>query len=411
MMCPKARLLRSFAFLLALLLAGAPAWAVVVPDPAAGDIGAADIGAANIGSDVDVDLPASTAPAAAWEAALLRQLEEADARTDGELGVSVLDLASGRTLSYRGEERWYLASGIKVPVAIAVLRAVEAGELSLATTLRLQADDYVDGAGPTKRQPPGAALRVDWLLEQMLVHSDNTASDVLIRQVGIDRVNAVADELMSGRCGPITSLADVRRHAYSALHAGAFALTAADLLALKQAPFGRARYEALARILGVAPADLLLGDIGSAFDRYYASSLNAAPLDEYARLLAAIAEGRALGPGMTGYLLEVLGRVETGRKRIRAGLPAGVHFAHKTGTQLRRQCDFGIVSAGEGAARRQLAVAACTRGARSMARGEAALRAVGAALATSGALAPLPPPQVHASAAARAGAAGATAPR
>ena len=342
---------------------------------------------------------AQAAPPADWSGRLHALLADVDARFDGELGVSVVDLATGQALSYRGDEPWYLASGIKVPVAIALLRAVEAGELALDGELLLHADDLVDGAGPTVRRAPGTALRIDWLLEQMLVHSDNTATDVLIRRLGIERVNAVASELMPGGCGRITTLADVRRHAYSALHPAARGLSSSDLLALKRAPFGRARYETLAGLLGVSPGELLLADIGSAFDSYYASALNTAPLDQYAGLLVALAQGRALGPQSTAYLFEVLGRVETGRQRIVAGLPAGARFAHKTGTQLHRQCDFGIVTrnAADGTVR-QLAVAACHRNA-SLRQGEAALREVGRAIGASGALdGPPTPPAVHAEA-------------
>ena len=43
--------------------------------------------------------------------------------------VSVVDLATGQALSYRGDEPWYLASGIKVPVAIALISGASAHEL------------------------------------------------------------------------------------------------------------------------------------------------------------------------------------------------------------------------------------------------------------------------------------------
>jgi len=208
---------------------------------------------------------------------------------------------------------------------------------------------------------------------------------------------------MTDRCGHITSLADVRRHAYSALHQDAMQLSSAQLLELRRQPYGGARYQALADMLGVAPAQFAHPGIEGAFEAYYSTRLNAAPLDDYAQMLVAIASGHALGPWGTAYLLEVMERVQTGRQRIIAGLPAQVRFAHKTGTQLRRQCDFGIVRTGAGAQARALAVAACNRGARTLAGGEAALRAVGAALHASGALSPAPTASMHAQAPASTG--------
>jgi beta-lactamase class A len=315
-----------------------------------------------------------------WTVSLHGELERIDGEFSGELGVWVHDIDSGRSVSWRGDEVWYLASGIKVLVAIIALRDVEAGELALDDRLVLQADDFVDGAGQTNGHPAGSSLRVDFLLEQMLVYSDNTATDVLIRHLGLARINALAEQLMPGHA-TVTTLADVRRHAYSHFHPGAFGLTSAQLLALRRAAGDLARIELLASHLGVARSELALDSLDAAFDAYYASALNAAPLSAFGGVLAALQDGQALGPEGTATLLGLLTRIRTGDRRIKAGLPAGSVFAHKTGTQHRRACDMGVVSHNG----RRLVLAACTRGERGLAGSEHALRAVGAALAASGA--------------------------
>ena len=69
---------------------------------------------------------------------------------------------------------------VKVPVALAVMHAVDRGEVSLDTRVTLRAADFVDGAGTTNSMAPGTALSVRHLLEQMIIYSDNTASDMLI---------------------------------------------------------------------------------------------------------------------------------------------------------------------------------------------------------------------------------------
>lgn len=321
-----------------------------------------------------------------WPRDLHARLERIDADFAGEIGVYVYDVQTGRSLSFRGDESWYLASGVKVPVAIAAMRSIERRELSLDTRIVLQDSDYVDGAGPTRLHPPGTALRVDHLLEQMLVRSDNTATDALIRVVGLERVNAIARELVSQRIGGITTLADVRRRTYAAFHADAARLTGPHLLALRSERDERARLALLARLLDVPVSDLLPGDMDSAFDAYYATNLNAAPLSDYAHMLSALVLGHALEPASTAYLLALLERVETGRKRLRAGLPRAVRFAHKTGTQHRRTCDFGIVTVAAADGDRHTVIAACTRGDASLTRSERALRDIGTALGRSGAL-------------------------
>ncbi|MFC3607472.1 serine hydrolase [Stutzerimonas tarimensis] len=333
-----------------------------------------------------LSLPTVAQDGFGWTEAFLDRVAEVDKRTAGVLGVYVKDVDSGVSASYRGEETWYLASTIKVPVAIAIMRRVEEGSLSLDSTVQLLSSDYVDGAGPTNAEAPGSWLSIRFLLDQMLIHSDNTASDMLIRVAGIDSVNAVAQELVPGGFGPITTLADVRRLVYSQLHPAAKNLSGADFLLLRQQSSEERRLATLAELLKVERSSFTPIGVGEAFERYYATPFNSAPLTAYGELLAALVEGRALQPEATAYLLGVMRRVETGSLRIKAGLPTTVSFAHKTGTQVARACDAGVVvpkpgASAEGAPR--LVVVACVRGA-STARAETALRGAGEALVASG---------------------------
>lgn len=324
--------------------------------------------------------------AAGWTQTLEESIAAIDAAYPGELGVYVEDLGSGESMSFRAEESWYLASGVKVPIAIAVMRGVERGDFTLTTKIRLQESDYVDGAGGTNWHPPGTLLSIRYLLEQMLIHSDNTASDMLIRTVGLDRVNAVAIELVPQGFGTITTLADVRRHAYSAFHRSAFALSGKDFFALKKAKSDGGRRAVLAQLLDVAPTEFAADSVDSAFAAYYTTTLNAAPLSAYGQMLRGLAEGNALGPDATAYLLGVMRRVETGERRLKAGFEPGVRFAHKTGTQHSRACDFGIATTADD--RTRVIIAACSRGNASLTNAEEALRAVGAAVQRSGVLTP-----------------------
>lgn len=326
---------------------------------------------------------------APWQERLAEELTAMAAREDGEVGVYVQDLTSGLTFGWRAEEPWYLASGIKVPVAIAVLRQTEEGRLALTDELRLEAEDRVDGTGSTNGHPLGAPLRVDYLLEQMLVYSDNTASDMLIRRVGLEEVNRLAREL-SGRDLRITTLADVRRRVYGELHPEGRKLGFPQWVTLRGIPEVR-RGPTVAEFLRVPVTELSGASLEQAYARYYATGVNSGPLDAYGRLLAELAEGRALGAEGTAYLLEVMSRIRTGQRRLSAGLPQGLRFAHKTGTQYRRLCDLGLAWRSvtwDARARAAAVVAACTRGFVTSAAAESALREVGHAVRRSGVLDP-----------------------
>ena len=331
---------------------------------------------------------AESTSATAWADTLRKKLEVVDAAYAGELGVYVKDLATGQEFSYRADEAWYIASGIKIPVAIEVMRRVEAGTLTLDTQLPLRQSDFVDGAGQTNWQAVGSLLEVRYLMEQMLIYSDNTATDMLIRLVELDRVNALVRELVPTGFWDITTLADVRRHAYSNFHADAFQLTSDDLLALRQQTDERKRIETLARVLDLSTGDFETSSLADAFNAYYATNLNAATLRSFGTLLELLVAQKTLAePASTEHILGVMRRVETGQNRIKAGLPPGVAFAHKTGTQYERTCDLGIAyPASESGAEAGVIIAACTRGERATNRSERALKSVGEAVSAVGLL-------------------------
>jgi beta-lactamase class A len=271
---------------------------------------------------------------------------------------------------------------VKVPVALTVMRAIERGEITLDTRVTLRAADYVDGAGTTNSHPPGTALTVRQLLEQMIVNSDNTASDMLIELVGLDAVNALVQTVIPGGMRPITTLADVRREIYGHLAPGASRLAGKDFINIRRQPSDADRVRALHGIVGVPTGDTATLD--DAYAAYYASRVNAGQLDAYGALLAHLAQGEVLSPASTRYLLQTMRRVATGDRRLKAGFPPGTSFAHKTGTQRARFCDAGIVDLPGAHRHRQAVVVACVAGDASLARAEHALKEVGTIVRQSG---------------------------
>ncbi|PMR75173.1 serine hydrolase [Billgrantia endophytica] len=323
----------------------------------------------------------------AWAERLEARLALLEAGFNGEIGLHVRELGEGGArYGWRDGESWYLASLIKVPVAIELMARVEAGEASLDDRLVLLESDYVDGAGPTNWAPPGSEPRLRQLLEPMLIVSDNTASDMLIRHVGLDAVNRRARSLVadSRGLGPITTLEDVRRHVYAGLHPDAFALTGRDFIELRKHGNDAERLDWFIRRLGLAPEALRLPTLEAAFDAYYASDLNSGRLDSFGDLLAELGEGRALGAAASAELLSIMTRTTSGDRRLKSGFGSDVRFAHKTGTQHRRTCDAGIASHGQGDALRKVVVVACVRGESNVVRSESVMAGIGRAMREAG---------------------------
>lgn len=108
--------------------------------------------------------------------------------------------ARGTVLSAHDPERpFYAASTIKLHVMAAILRAVEAGELGLATELPVTrtftgsdgalftlGGDHLDPTHPAD----GTPIMVRELVVRMIDRSSNEATDQLIEVVGLDAVDA-----------------------------------------------------------------------------------------------------------------------------------------------------------------------------------------------------------------------------
>ena len=66
---------------------------------------------------------------------------------DGTLGISAMDIKSGERVSVNGDFSFPMASTVKIPIAIAVLSAVEKGRLRLGERRTLVPRDAVPGSG------------------------------------------------------------------------------------------------------------------------------------------------------------------------------------------------------------------------------------------------------------------------
>lgn len=317
-----------------------------------------------------------------WQDRLETDVVRIDAATHGALGVHVQRLRDDATFDADGGRAWYLSSTIKVPVAIAVLQAVEAGELSLDQPVELLATDRVDGSGDMIGEKVGARFTIEDLLGRSLRNSDSIATDMLIRRLGVDALNRrVAGWGIDG-FGPITTILQVRYDVYGMLHPGVAQLDNEQLLSVRRAAAGQPRRAAIARELGVAPDALALPTLAAAFERYYAGGKNSATLVAFAQLLERLVEGELLNPTHTALVLGHMRAITTGSRRLQAGLAPGTAFAQKTGTQFERACNVGVID--PEAAAKAVVVVACLEGFGDIARAEAALADLGRALQRSG---------------------------
>lgn len=107
-------------------------------------------------------------------------------------GVFGIDLGNGSYFDLNGSESFAAASLIKIPIAVALLSAVDREAISLDEKLELKVEQLAAGSGGLQYQPVGTSFTVRRLGELMIRRSDNTATNMLIDRLGgIEGVNAI----------------------------------------------------------------------------------------------------------------------------------------------------------------------------------------------------------------------------
>lgn len=122
---------------------------------------------------------------------IIRQLEEKNGCT---VGCAIWDAQSRETLAcYHKDTVFKSASLIKTPIMLCALEEVEKGHLSLDTRIPVLACHRVGDEAPVIKDGTDVPLSV--LLEYMITDSNNSATNVLIDLLGMDKVNAFSQRI------------------------------------------------------------------------------------------------------------------------------------------------------------------------------------------------------------------------
>ena len=206
-----------------------------------------------------------------WELKQHAKIRALDESLNGVLGVATIDLTSGRVYVYNGDAVFPTASSIKIAIMIQMFRDQRAGKF------RFTDRPAGSSAGPK-------ALSIRELMEEMIVHSDNSATNQCIDLVGMENVNRLLAQ---------------------------FGLRATHL-----------------RRKMMDSAAVARGDENVS-----------TPL-ELARLMEMIYRGTAADAASSKEMLDVLKRVKAG---MRAGVPEGIEVAAKPGDLPGVHCEVGTV--------------------------------------------------------------------
>jgi beta-lactamase class A len=259
---------------------------------------------------------------------LEQQIEFVAHATDAIVGVNAIHLESGRSVSLRGTEGFPMASSFKLPIAVQILSMVDNHKLALDQMIALTPSDLHPGSGRITDLffHPGVALSLYNLMEAMLVISDNTAADVMLREAG----------------GPADVTARMHALGLSGIRVDR---STAQLISAFQGVKTLPPEQEWNRDMWEKMYDAIPQSEHMAARRAgWKDPKDTATPDDMTRLLVMLWRREALTPESSKLLLDMLDRCETGKTRLKGLLPQGTAVAHKTGSMGGVVNDSGILT-------------------------------------------------------------------
>lgn len=119
---------------------------------------------------------------------LVNKIRNLTEQSKGTWGIVLEDLHAGEKWELNEDELFYAASVIKVPIMTAVFSAAERAELALTDQIILKEEDFVGGSGVLQHLTPGTSFSIYDIVMLMIIQSDNTATNILIDQVGVEYI-------------------------------------------------------------------------------------------------------------------------------------------------------------------------------------------------------------------------------
>jgi beta-lactamase class A len=112
------------------------------------------------------------------------------------MGVAIKDLTTGEEISINDQGAFPTGSSIKIPILIELHKQAAEGKYKLTDQRWVEKKDQIGGSGVIVNFGDHTSqLSLNDLATLMIVLSDNTATNLLIDQVGMANVNRTLDEL------------------------------------------------------------------------------------------------------------------------------------------------------------------------------------------------------------------------
>jgi serine-type D-Ala-D-Ala carboxypeptidase (penicillin-binding protein 5/6) len=113
----------------------------------------------------------------------------------GEVSVAVKHLSTGAEFTWEADRAMPTASLIKFPVMIEAYRQQSLGKVDFSARIELKPEDKVPGSGILTNHFSSVSLSLKDAIQLMIAFSDNTATNLVIDQIGLPSTAAAMEQL------------------------------------------------------------------------------------------------------------------------------------------------------------------------------------------------------------------------
>ncbi|MDR3577465.1 MAG: class A beta-lactamase-related serine hydrolase [Anaerolineaceae bacterium] len=252
---------------------------------------------------------------------LSNHITEVIQKSGAKIGVALRHIESGEEIKINAEDYYPLASVMKIPILAEACHQMALGKFTPADRWALKTEDKNLPSGVLTFFEDGLTPSVNDILTMMIIISDNTATDIMIKRLGKDAINQYMESL--------------------GLYHTHIRMTVRELFEqiMPNADPTQDLYE-------VAAADKQRGSRKETLAYRLTPENNVATPTDMTGLLCQIFAGKTPDRKWSDFALKIL-LLQQLNDRMPRFLPAGTRCAHKTGTIDGVRNDSGIIYAGE----------------------------------------------------------------
>ncbi len=302
---------------------------------------------------------AAAASAQTPPARLTKLLESHLADFPARTGIYVKHLGTGEEAAVRGDESFSSASVIKLAIMIRAFQLVDAKQLDLNERVEIRRADLRDGSGVLQYHDIGLRPTYRDLITEMVITSDNTATDLMIRRIGgVEALNTWLTTTGFTHTRMMNRGHEYRQKLLALINPEFEKLTAEETTGLQYASQDSELFALYADLFTGPRAKWVETVRDPAARRKLADFRNRLTVQDRAywlgdmtpretgRLLEAVERGTLTSKASAAEMKTILGRQQAGSRRIPHFLDVPV--AHKTGDSGVIANDVALVSARSG---------------------------------------------------------------